>query len=328
MSENQLSRAERLKQWQSLKKSKLASNETSISVHTSLESRKRNRKMKYVDTSQLRAQSHSRVNGSEFPLKSNLKRFIENTSSQENLEPNSSHFVGDHSSMKGNSSFEIKCEDKESCIINRKIEPSSQDGYLTANDEDDSSEEETPIKAKERRSNGFLLKMISGATSCDEKSPPSAVPDNIKDLRSKLTRSERDNTFLREQLALSSELCTEAKECSRMVVAENQAWIFHNDILLQRISDLETKLNSERMRNHEKDCHKSDRHREEMQKLKTKNLEYEKRANAMVAEMSQQMSQLQDMAMKRIEVMSAFLSFILSLSRCPDPCTSNWSTIC
>lgn len=70
----------------------------------------------------------------------------------------------------------------------------------------------------------------------------------------------------------------------------------------QRILELEQKQSSDRMDMNEALSQKSRKHRAAVKKLQQERAAYEERADSMIAQMTEQMTQLQKMAMSRIEV--------------------------
>jgi hypothetical protein len=163
------------------------------------------------------------------------------------------------------------------------------DGYVTANEED-----QMP-PSLEPSSPSSPLPSPSASTSAST----SASPSFLSFLNDKLTK---ENSALRNQFQISQRIQNEAMEVAKMAQNEIECLLFANDVLNQKSLQMEEQLTKERMRYREKDHQKVDKYKEEIRTLKGKNSEYERRANEMVAEMNLQMSQLQDMAMSRIEV--------------------------
>jgi hypothetical protein len=171
---------------------------------------------------------------------------------------------------------------KKTIFLTHSSQPSPYlDGYLTANDESTCSH--TPPQSPP---------------------PSSSGSSSSSSLTKTLTKLQQENIKLKKQLQQSTEIQNEAVAIAQMSQQEIECLNFANDVLIQRSNEIEEQLTRERMRYHEKDNHRVDKYREEIKSLKAKNSEYERRANEMVTEMNQQMSQLQDMAMSRIEVWS------------------------
>jgi hypothetical protein len=183
---------------------------------------------------------------------------------------------------------------KKKVLSTHSSQPSPYlDGYLTANDES-SSQPASPTPP----------------------SPTPPVPSSASAssffMTKTLEKLQQDNLHLKAQLRRSTEIQNESVAIAKMSQQEIECLNFANDILTQKCNEIEEQLTRERMRYHEKDNHRIDKYREEIKSLKAKNSEYERRANEMVTEMNQQMSQLQDMAMTRIEVRyNTVLSFSL-----------------
>ena len=166
------------------------------------------------------------------------------------------------------------------------------------------------------KSTGRRSSILDGYLTCNDSSPvpishkknsltPPTESDNsshIIQLQAKLDCMEKENEVLKLRVADANSVKREAVERLQMCVEETQAMAFHNDILTQKVEELESAQSMDRMNSHEVESQKSQKHKKEIKMLREKNQEYEKRANDMVAEMGEQMAALQDMAMKRIEV--------------------------
>mmetsp|Transcript_1191 Transcript_1191/g.1934 ORF Transcript_1191/g.1934 Transcript_1191/m.1934 type:complete len:373 (-) Transcript_1191:134-1252(-) len=302
-----LTRAERLKLWQALKQSKKAENATSVPSNTRTNQNKRTRrKMKYFDSSQCtfkktqsytgtpcvtttthkscKLQRHETENNNP-----NERRHTESNLTKDFNELSISHDRSDEGSQSSTQSTpQYKSEtSRRSSII---------EGYVTAND--DFSPENTPVRCKKLKSEYTDNRAQYDAATPDEETI---------NLRRRLTELEEQNMSLHGALTQTQKAMSQSLESAKMSLEENQSWAFMNDILCQRVAELESTLNLNRMHTSEKEYNKTAKHKEEIKKLKSKNEEYESRANAMVEEMSARMSQLQEYAMKRIEQLESEL---------------------
>ena len=112
------------------------------------------------------------------------------------------------------------------------------------------------------------------------------------------------NSELTKQTKLAVYERKQAFKIANMSVAEIDTLRFENEILTQNIEELEMQLSHCRMSafEMEDDSEKVKKQEATIRYLRRKNEEYEKRANTMVAEITEQMTTLQEMAMKRIQV--------------------------
>jgi len=122
---------------------------------------------------------------------------------------------------------------------------------------------------------------------------------------------------LREEASTKDALIAQFKQ--ELEAARNAATIAQEDanatrfmcsLQEQRISELEQKQSSDRMDMNEALSQKSRKHRTAVKKLQQERAAYEERADSMIAQMTEQMTQLQKMAMSRIEV-DSFAAFCL-----------------
>ena len=100
-----------------------------------------------------------------------------------------------------------------------------------------------------------------------------------------------------------------ARSASSIAQEDANATRFMCSLQEQRIGELEQKQSSDRMDMNEALSQKSRKHRAAVKKLQQERAAYEERADSMIAQMTEQMTQLQKMAMSRIEVGSCFLLF-------------------
>lgn len=114
---------------------------------------------------------------------------------------------------------------------------------------------------------------------------------------------------IEEQLQQKNNLFEELSNQISMSKEEVATMHFLNAIQEQKILELENFISSNHIKNHESAANKHRKHKTEIVKLQKEKLEYEERANAMIQQMTQQMSDLQDMAMTRIEVRNYFYRY-------------------
>ena len=272
---SELSRAERLKLWQALKNTKKR-NDKPIAEDRRSSSQsvpKKEKRRKYVNIlkpSDLLDKSRP----STVPDSLSTRLKCENSNPNNDFEKAAASLHQKFRDVRLSDEFPDKCINVDS---NRSIEHRSSilEGYHTADDK-------TPVPH-------------------GKKSPP-ITSDVVYELQAKLDCMDAENARMKLNVADANSVKREAVERLQMCVEEVQALTFHNDILTQRVDELESCQSRDRMHTHELESSKSQKHRREIKMLKEKNVEYETRANAMVAEMAEQMAQLQDMAMKRIEV--------------------------
>jgi hypothetical protein len=288
----ELSRAERLKLWQALKNAKKNQKDDKDSTNKSFE----------------------RSNSGEIPLplkKRNRKKYIEKTYSSSDYKiskprPKSegNESFGESENNDPNNEFE-----KAAACLHQKFR------NIRLSDEFD---ENFSFSNRDSRHSGGRRSSIlmDGYHTADDSTPVPTIKkstigsrssydsDETYHLQARLNCMEAENALLKLRVADANSVKREAVERLQMCMEESQSQAFHNEILNQRISELESSQSMDRMNTHEVESQKSQKHKKEIKMLKDKNNEYEKRANAMVAEMADQMAALQDMAMKRIEVNS------------------------
>jgi hypothetical protein len=285
----ELSRAEKLKLWQSSK-------------HSSGGSRKNHVQQVNITTNPLRKQTNIK------PIlfkKKNFKKFSSSSTSS----------IQEETTTRSENDFENACPNERATegtkrsnfstpVKNFKILSSTHhpspfvdlDGYVTANEEDQLPLDETK---NELSNQNFFSPSSPIPLPINTNTSPITSPSFLSFLNEKLTK---ENSILSKKLQLSERRQQEAYEVAKMSQNEIECLLFANDVLTQKSLQIEEQLTKERMRYREKDHQKVDKYKEEIRSLKGKNSEYERRANEMVAEMNLQMSQLQDMAMTRIEV--------------------------
>lgn len=144
---------------------------------------------------------------------------------------------------------------------------------------------------------------ISITTSCHQGQPQeqqqidATTHEDMAALRAK-------NAELSKQVRIANHERKEAFKIAQLSIAENEALKFENDVLTQTADELEVQLSQCRMATFEagEDTEQLKKQAHTIRLLRKKNDEYEARANTMVTEMTEQMTALQDMAMKRIQV--------------------------
>jgi hypothetical protein len=278
----ELSRAEKLKLWQSTKHSSGRKNVFSSITTNPLRKQTNNKSILFKKKNVKR---FSDLNLSEMTKSAND---LENSCPNESKPPQSTKTMA---TTKNPFSTPVK---SLKMISSKHQSPFVDlDGYVTANEED-----QMP-PSLEPSSPSSPLPSPSASTSASASASASASPSFLSFLNDKLTK---ENSALRNQFQISQRIQNEAMEVAKMAQNEIECLLFANDVLNQKSLQMEEQLTKERMRYREKDHQKVDKYKEEIRTLKGKNSEYERRANEMVAEMNLQMSQLQDMAMSRIEV--------------------------
>lgn len=153
---------------------------------------------------------------------------------------------------------------------------------------------------------------------------PKAYPDDAERLMQQVKAlkddlAERDSLIAQLQTELAA--ATSAKNAAQ---EDANATKFMCAIQEQRIEELEQQASRERLDRNEALSEKSRKHKAVIKKLNQDRAAYEERADMMIKQMNEQMTQLQQMAMSRIEVSSRsrlslctlkltlFLYFILS----------------
>jgi hypothetical protein len=128
-------------------------------------------------------------------------------------------------------------------------------------------------------------------------------------------QSASDNAYQQELYKLREEyksLCNRLRESEemqweaiargKMALEEAQALYFENDVLKQQIDELENSISTERLLANESAASKQKKHKLEITKLREEKSIYEDKTNDMITQLNDQMMQLQNMAMARINV--------------------------
>jgi hypothetical protein len=156
---------------------------------------------------------------------------------------------------------------------------------------------------------------ISNVSNTSQDVPSSTESNTISELSEslssfssgdseKMDKLKAENVQLTKDIQAANHERKAAFKIAHMSVDENKALQFENDVLHQTIEDLEMQLSQSRMNAFETDVDtdKIKKQSATIRFLRQKNEEYENRANTMVAEMTEQMATLQEMAMSRIQV--------------------------
>ena len=128
-----------------------------------------------------------------------------------------------------------------------------------------------------------------------QRGDPEHLVTTIANLKEEVTGKDAQISQLTEELAASRKATLIAQE-------DANAGRFMCSLQEQRILELEQKQSSDRMDMNEALSQKSRKHRAAVKKLQQERAAYEERADSMIAQMTEQMTQLQKMAMSRIEV--------------------------
>jgi hypothetical protein len=124
----------------------------------------------------------------------------------------------------------------------------------------------------------------------------------VEYLRRKLDISDSELRQVRISLQESEEREIELENYLTFTFDELKATSFMNSIHEQRICELEEIISQNRMEHNEELASRAKKQKHALKKVNEEKIEYEKRANFMVTQLNEQMSQLQKMAMQRIEV--------------------------
>jgi hypothetical protein len=118
----------------------------------------------------------------------------------------------------------------------------------------------------------------------------------ISNLKDEVANKDIKITLLQQEIESARSATTVAQEDANSVR-------FMCSLQEQRIMELEQKQSSDRMDMNEALSQKSRKHRAAVKKLNQERAEYEERADSMIHQMTEQMAQLQKMAMSRIEAL-------------------------
>jgi hypothetical protein len=163
------------------------------------------------------------------------------------------------------------------------------------------------------------IQTISSDTGKNTLAPTAAayaeLEEKLRVTQLDLDKANTDNELLRAQLAVEqanyegSEQRFNELEClqadilvrAKAAIEEVGAMSFENSIQAMKISELEQIMTRDRIEASELVSMKTKKHKEDLQRLANERLDYEGRANTMIQEVNEQMLQLQQMAMQRIE---------------------------
>ena len=134
------------------------------------------------------------------------------------------------------------------------------------------------------------------------------------DMYEKYCKLENDYKILQNiqqqtnnQLQIMISERNQAFDSLSMAKEEINALNFHLSLQEQQVVQLEYNISTNLINHDESNTTKTRKYKHEITKLKQEKTSYEERANTMVKQMTTQMSQLQDMAMVRIQVSSLFI---------------------
>lgn len=126
--------------------------------------------------------------------------------------------------------------------------------------------------------------------------------NEVQTLKEELQRRNDEISELSQKLESTTLKCKELENRNLMCMEELQTYQFMNGLQDQRMEELEEQISSARMDRNEALSAKSKKHKAVVRKMQVERSEYESRANTMIQQMTEQMTQLQKMAMTRIEV--------------------------
>lgn len=163
------------------------------------------------------------------------------------------------------------------------------------------------------------------ASICHPKRESIAKEDKISEKDIIIKKLREENEELAFKLKETTNNLKVAVTRGRLAMEEVAAVNFQNDILQQENLELDCKISSERMDVNENASEKSRKHKLELEKLQREKDQYEKRADDMILQMNEQMTQLQTVAMDRIQVFRMNIALLLCSS---DSCLSHrtWSS--
>lgn len=192
---------------------------------------------------------------------------------------------------------------------------SMDESYVTANDHND------------HNYSGFLIKSrcfsadkrISFAEGRKSLRSPSGSQSSaeIEQLRNKIAALEKENRDLKFSTAEHEEIVKTMQQkaievSEKLVFVEQQkkdAWEevnainFVNSIMDQKLTEVESELSANRMDSNEANREKLQKYKSKIKKMQKDKQEYEAGADAMIKQLTEQMTTLQSMAMKRIETL-------------------------
>lgn len=169
------------------------------------------------------------------------------------------------------------------------------------------------LHSRERSSsNGRVFAATTPHSPMEFHTPMSMSQRGDSELLASTISNLREEASARDALVAQLKQELEAARTATTVAQEDaNATRFMCSLQEQRIMELEVKQSSDRMDMNEALSQKSRKHRAAVKKLQQERAAYEERADSMIAQMTEQMTQLQKMAMARIEVkrLILFISF-------------------
>ena len=124
----------------------------------------------------------------------------------------------------------------------------------------------------------------------------------VQALKATLRARDEELTASKEALSASEEAQRELDSRRQMAQEEVETCAFISSLQEQRFGELEEQISTDRFERHELLSSKTRKHKVQVKKLQQERADYEARANQMIQQMTDQMGQLQKMAMTRIEV--------------------------
>lgn len=131
---------------------------------------------------------------------------------------------------------------------------------------------------------------------------PDAKENTNSEKDQEIERLINENKKLSADLKVVTAACNDAIQHGKIAMDEVAAMNFKNNVLEQQNLELDCKLSSQRMNINENASEKSRKHKQDLARLQEEKDQYEKRADELIQQMNEQMSQLQTVAMDRIAV--------------------------
>lgn len=126
----------------------------------------------------------------------------------------------------------------------------------------------------------------------------------MEGLKQELIRSKMEANQALECANLALERQREAETRCEMSTDDIHALRFENSILHQKMEEMDEKCSQYRMDQNERIARKDRKQKADMKRLMTEKSEYEDRANKMIQQLNDQLMNLQQLAMQRIQVRS------------------------
>lgn len=167
----------------------------------------------------------------------------------------------------------------------------------------------TPVNKKVQSNKSRSMGSVTPST--DPSKLVSPISQEKRQLKKLLNAKDKSLLLLHTELDILKESYNELLNANKMAKEEVDEKDFLISLLEQKISELEDKISEDTLEHNEElsDIHR--KNKSSIHKLNKEKKEYEVRANNMINELTQQMSQLQTMAMGRIEVRFNISYFII-----------------